>query len=135
MKDFEKYIEYLKEDLLESKNKGLSENIIQAKYNHLSRIYEYYTSTESYIKDLELDYYLDTELLKQQCAMMEAILLIHGINDFSAYMSKGIDYLRSMAMEMNAKGVIQIPAKVQDILSDDRKHELFNILKNAERSN
>ena len=125
------YISYLKSELYNSIKTKAPDSVVNRNYIALEKAEKYYDKTEAYIKDLELDYFIDTTALRQQITMLEAVLLIHGVNDFPVYMSKGLDYLKAWAVENNSKGILQLPATVSEILTDKQRSEIIKHIQDA----
>lgn len=51
-------------------------------------------------------------LLSEQIEALEAVCVIHGINDFPAWMEKGRDYLVQNAVMLSKSNEVQVPCKI-----------------------
>lgn len=65
------------------------------------------------------------EHLKEHIFMLEAILLIHGVDDFPAWFAKGKKYLFNQVMYNQHTGYAQLPSKIRRSLTEKEKELLF----------
>lgn len=113
MQDFDRYISHLENDIRDAK----TPRQLAYKKHALEACRDYKAENEAYIKKLEdeaLEMQESIIELRDHIHRLEAILIIHGISDFPAWFEKGTSYLVDMALELEHKKQMQIPAKLKD---------------------
>lgn len=72
----------------------------------------YHNKQENYINHLHEEAILQSNdyiRLRMQCTALEAVLLIHGVNDYPAWMEKDPKYLIHTAVELQSKNMVRTP--------------------------
>jgi len=108
MSEFEQYIQYLHKEVNEEKNISIA----AMKKRTLNICETYFAASEGFINKLQweqLEMMDEIHRLKNTIHSLEAILLIHGVNDFPMWQQKGSDYLVDVVLELNEKKQMQKP--------------------------
>jgi hypothetical protein len=117
MDDFKAYIRFLEKELIEFKrNNPKNLRIAAMKQRAIEVCNRQLTFSESFIYKLTKDgndLQWEVSRLSSKVTDLEAIALIHGINDFPMWMNKGSGYLMNEVIHLHKINQRQTPALLQ----------------------
>lgn len=126
---FEATVRQMQADLNKyAQQENANTKAVAARLRIINVLVDYYNHAEQYIRRLNEENFsnsLKTIELNQRCESLEAICLIHGIDDFKAWLQKGYHYLVASAADKNKKQVATTPRRILESMSEQEKKLAF----------